>query len=193
MVYRLVDGAFAGKYVYVAENVTVSVHAGQRVKAGERIAIAHGGFPYMETGWASGDSVETQPRIDINALVTTPAGGRRSRGGTSAAFWCCSARRPDTPSPSHPASTCLSVGRGRARAPNHHSSPGRRYRCPRASRRPPPDASCTRVSSRSREARERPTRRRGVISKIYPGRDLPARIPMCRVCGSVLRGEEELD
>jgi hypothetical protein len=59
VVYRLVDGAFAGKYVYVAENVTVRVHAGQRVRAGERIAIVHDGFPYMETGWASGTGVET--------------------------------------------------------------------------------------------------------------------------------------
>jgi hypothetical protein len=59
VVYRLVDGTFAGKYVYVAENVTVSVHAGQRVRPGQRIAIAHGGFPYIETGWASGTGVET--------------------------------------------------------------------------------------------------------------------------------------
>ncbi len=54
VVYRLSDGPFAGKYVYAAENITVKVTAGQAVKAGQRIAIAHAGYPYMETGWASG-------------------------------------------------------------------------------------------------------------------------------------------
>ena len=75
VVYRLVDGAFAGKYVYVAENVTVSVHAGQRVRAGERIAIAHGGFPYMETGWASGSGVETLAIADRHQCSCDDPGG----------------------------------------------------------------------------------------------------------------------
>ncbi len=59
VVYRLLDGPFAGKYVYVAENVTASVRAGQKVFAGERIAVVHPGYPYMETGWASGHGAET--------------------------------------------------------------------------------------------------------------------------------------
>ena len=58
VVYRLSDGPFVGKYVYVAENVTVRVSAGQRLKTGQRIAIAHDGYPYMETGWASGKGPE---------------------------------------------------------------------------------------------------------------------------------------
>ena len=75
VVYRLRHGAFAGKYVYVAENVTVRVHAGQRVRAGERIAVAHGGFPYMETGWASGSGVETLAIADRHQCSCDDPGG----------------------------------------------------------------------------------------------------------------------
>jgi hypothetical protein len=74
-VYRLVDGAFAGKFIYVAENITVRVHAGQRVKAGQRIAIAHAGFPYMETGWASGTGVETLAIADRHQCSCADPGG----------------------------------------------------------------------------------------------------------------------
>ncbi len=54
IVYRLVDGPFAGKYVYVVENITISVKAGQMVRAGEKIAVLHEGSPNLELGWALG-------------------------------------------------------------------------------------------------------------------------------------------
>jgi hypothetical protein len=75
VVYRLVDGAFAGKYVYVAENITVRVDAGQKVRAGQRIAIVHDGFPYMETGWASGTGVETLAIADGHQCSCEDPGG----------------------------------------------------------------------------------------------------------------------
>lgn len=53
VVYVLTDGPFAGKYVYVAENITAVVRAGQTVRAGQRIAILHPSQPDMETGWGS--------------------------------------------------------------------------------------------------------------------------------------------
>jgi hypothetical protein len=59
VVYRLLNGPFAGKYVYDAENITVTVRVGQTVRAGQRIAILHYGSPFMETGWASGHGPET--------------------------------------------------------------------------------------------------------------------------------------
>ena len=59
VVYRLLDSPFKSKYVYVAENITVSVRAGQAVRAGQRIAIMHPETPHMETGWASGRGPET--------------------------------------------------------------------------------------------------------------------------------------
>jgi hypothetical protein len=59
IVYRLTDGPFAGKYVYYAERVTVTVRAGQQVKAGQQIAIEHLGSPNIEIGWASGRGPET--------------------------------------------------------------------------------------------------------------------------------------
>ena len=58
VVYRLADGPFAGKYVYDAEKITVTVETGQTVKAGQRIATLHHASPGLETGWASGKGAE---------------------------------------------------------------------------------------------------------------------------------------
>jgi hypothetical protein len=59
IVYRLLDGPFAGKYVYVVEHITITVRRGQTVRAGETVAILHQGSPNLELGWASGHGVET--------------------------------------------------------------------------------------------------------------------------------------
>ena len=59
VVYRLLAGPFAGKYVYVAERITVRVRRGQIVAAGQPIATLHNESPHMETGWASGKGAET--------------------------------------------------------------------------------------------------------------------------------------
>jgi hypothetical protein len=59
IVYRLLDGPFAGRYVYVVEHITVGVKAGQAVRAGERIATLHQGSPNLEMGWAAGRGVWT--------------------------------------------------------------------------------------------------------------------------------------
>jgi hypothetical protein len=59
VVYRLLAGPFVGKYVYVAENLTVRVKRGQIVRTGQPIATLHDQPPYMETGWASGKGPET--------------------------------------------------------------------------------------------------------------------------------------
>ena len=64
VVYRLSRGLFAGRYVYVSENITVSVKAGQTVRAGEKIATLHDAYPYMETGWAAGKGDKTLARVD---------------------------------------------------------------------------------------------------------------------------------
>ena len=55
IVYRLTSGPAKGKYVYVAENVDPAkgLHVGQRIAAGQTVAVARGAFPYLETGWAS--------------------------------------------------------------------------------------------------------------------------------------------
>jgi hypothetical protein len=54
VVYRLTDGPFSGRYVYYAEHLTVRVRAGQKVRAGQRIAVLQSGEPDLEMGWASG-------------------------------------------------------------------------------------------------------------------------------------------
>jgi hypothetical protein len=81
VVYRLLDGPFAGKYVYVAENITVRVRAGQTVRAGERIATLHNGSPYMETGWAAGKGAETLAIADGHQCTCGDPGGWSSIEG----------------------------------------------------------------------------------------------------------------
>ena len=81
IVYRLLDGPFAGRYVYVVENITISVRAGQTVRAGERIAILHQGSPNLETGWASGDGAETLAVARGHQCPCTDPGGWSSIEG----------------------------------------------------------------------------------------------------------------
>jgi hypothetical protein len=64
VVYRLLDGPFAGKYVYVAEHLTVSVRAGQTVSAGQQIATLYSGYPWSEWGWAAGPGPEALAMAD---------------------------------------------------------------------------------------------------------------------------------
>jgi hypothetical protein len=59
IVYRLLVGPFAGKYVYVVEHITISVKAGETVMAGEKIATLHEGSPNLEMGWATGHGAQT--------------------------------------------------------------------------------------------------------------------------------------
>lgn len=75
VVYRLSDGPFAGKYVYVAENITVDVRQAQTVKAGQQIATAHDRSPHLETGWASGRGSETLAIADGHQCRCGDPGG----------------------------------------------------------------------------------------------------------------------
>ncbi len=74
VVYRLLNGPFAGKYVYYAERVTVTVRTGQTVKAGQQIAIEHLGSPNIEIGWGSGRGPETLAIADGHQAGGDPGG-----------------------------------------------------------------------------------------------------------------------
>lgn len=50
--YQLLDGSHAGDIIYVAEHLTRLLPAGRTVHAGQQIAIAVPGYPYIEMGWA---------------------------------------------------------------------------------------------------------------------------------------------
>jgi hypothetical protein len=50
--YQLLDGTHAGDVIYVAEHLRSMAKAGRRVHAGQRIAYALPGYPYIEMGWA---------------------------------------------------------------------------------------------------------------------------------------------
>ncbi len=50
--YQLLDGTHAGDIIYVAEHLTRLLPAGRTVHAGQQIAIAVPGYPYIEMGWA---------------------------------------------------------------------------------------------------------------------------------------------
>ncbi len=50
--YQLLDGSHAGDIIYVAEHLGQLINAGTQVKAGQKIAEALPGYPWMEMGWA---------------------------------------------------------------------------------------------------------------------------------------------
>jgi hypothetical protein len=81
IVYRLLDGRFAGKYVYVVENITIKVKAGQTVSAGQRIAILHDASPNLEIGWASGHGPQTLAAARRQQCACTDPGGWASIEG----------------------------------------------------------------------------------------------------------------
>jgi hypothetical protein len=81
IVYRLLDGPFAGRYVYVVEHITIDVTAGQTVRAGQRIAVLHQGSPNLEVGWASGRGVETLAAARGHQCACTDPGGWSSIEG----------------------------------------------------------------------------------------------------------------
>jgi hypothetical protein len=64
VVYRLLDGPFAGKYLYVAEHITVNVRAGQTISPGQQIATLYSGYPWSEWGWAAGPGPEALAMAD---------------------------------------------------------------------------------------------------------------------------------
>jgi murein DD-endopeptidase MepM/ murein hydrolase activator NlpD len=75
VVYRLLDGPLIGKYVYAVEAVTVSVKAGQVVKAGQKIATLHDVSPNLEIGWAAGHGPETLAVKDGHQCTCADPGG----------------------------------------------------------------------------------------------------------------------
>ena len=50
--YQLTDGSHAGDIIYVAEHLRHLVATGTVVKAGQKIAEALPGYPWIEMGWA---------------------------------------------------------------------------------------------------------------------------------------------
>jgi CSLREA domain-containing protein len=75
VVYQLLDGPFAGNYVYVAEHITVSVSAGQTVSAGQQIATLYAGYPWSEWGWAAGPGPEALAMTDGHRCPCGDPGG----------------------------------------------------------------------------------------------------------------------
>ena len=51
--YQLISGSHKGEIVYVAEHLRELAPEGRRVDAGQRIATALPGSPWIETGWAT--------------------------------------------------------------------------------------------------------------------------------------------
>jgi hypothetical protein len=50
--YQLLDGSHAGAVIYVAENLRHLIPSGTQVHAGQQIAVALPGYPWIEMGWA---------------------------------------------------------------------------------------------------------------------------------------------
>lgn len=83
VVYRLLDGPFAGKYVYVAEHISVTVRTGQTVSAGQQIATLYAGYPWSEWGWAAGPGPEALGMTDGHRCPCSDPGGWSTIDGRS--------------------------------------------------------------------------------------------------------------
>jgi len=81
VMYRLLDGPFAGKYVYIVENITITVHTGQTVAAGQPIAILHDASPNLEIGWAAGRATYTLAAARGHQCACADPGGSSSIEG----------------------------------------------------------------------------------------------------------------
>jgi hypothetical protein len=81
IVYRLLDGPFAGRYVYAVENITIRVKTGQTVRAGQTIAILHPSSPNLELGWAAGHGAYTLAAARGQQCACTDPGGWSSIEG----------------------------------------------------------------------------------------------------------------
>lgn len=75
VVYRLLDGPLAGKYVYVAEHLTVRVRRGQVVSPGQPVATLYPGYPWSEWGWAAGPGPEALAMEDGHRCPCGDPGG----------------------------------------------------------------------------------------------------------------------
>jgi hypothetical protein len=81
IVYRLLDGPLAGRSVYVVENITITVRAGQLVRAGQRLAILHDASPNLEMGWALGRGAWTLAAARGHQCACADPGGWSSIEG----------------------------------------------------------------------------------------------------------------
>jgi hypothetical protein len=83
--YRLTDGPYTGRYIYVAESITPLVHTGQTIHAGQPIAaFAEPNTHGIETGWAAGPG-RPVPRAEILGQQATHGdpGANRTRCGNN--------------------------------------------------------------------------------------------------------------
>lgn len=71
--FTLANGAYAGKHVYHAENLTILVREGDHVRTGQPVAILHDSYPYSESGWAAGYGENT-----LAGQLNMPRNGARS-------------------------------------------------------------------------------------------------------------------
>jgi hypothetical protein len=81
IVYRLLYGPFAGKYIYAVENITLQVRAGQLVRAGQVIAVLHPASPNLELGWATGRGAWTLAAARHHQCACIDPGGWSSIEG----------------------------------------------------------------------------------------------------------------
>jgi hypothetical protein len=77
--YRLVNGAYAGKLIYVSEDIIPKVSVGHTGKAGDVIATFKSSPTGLETGWASGNSYDSL----ASALNQYHANGAPTAAGAS--------------------------------------------------------------------------------------------------------------
>lgn len=74
--YRLSDGPAAGQVVYVAEHLSGLLPTGTQITAGQQIATAHPGYPFIETGWANQAGTNAADMYNGRPDGTSTEGGK---------------------------------------------------------------------------------------------------------------------
>ena len=82
--YRLTSGPGVGLVVYVAEDITPAVVAGQRVSSSTVLGTMFDGGDGIETGWAQPTGLSAESQLPQAGAI--PAGSVRSRPGWGANF-----------------------------------------------------------------------------------------------------------
>ncbi len=74
ILYKLSDGSFAGKCIFVAENLIGILPVGTQIKAGQTIATALPAYPFTEWGWAQGPGTPSTPYNGLPDGTATEGG-----------------------------------------------------------------------------------------------------------------------
>lgn len=77
--YWVLDGPYAGRYVYVAEQITRLAHVGAQLSVGQPLAYYKKTGTCLETGWSAADGSTLAQATTATPKARSPGPASRSR------------------------------------------------------------------------------------------------------------------